>query len=188
MKPWSWPSATATRTAAPSSTGSSIASRRTPAVADGGIGVDDGPVPVTADPARPRRRIDDTERDRRRAQSDAFLLLLCAGVILASILLTPSDARLALHGVEIPPLCMFKRITGHDCFGCGLSRSFTYMGHGQVANAFRMHKLGPLLYLVVAAQIPLRARAVFAWWRRSRQGDGRAGDGTTPPGPGVGRG
>ncbi len=97
-----------------------------------------------------------------------MLLLLCAGVIVASMLLTPSDAQLSLSGVEIPPLCVFKRITGHDCFGCGLSRSFTYMGHGRLLDAFRLHKLGPLLYLLTVAQIPLRARALWTWWKRSR--------------------
>ncbi len=105
-------------------------------------------------------------RRRRGAQADLLLLVLCAAVIVASIVLTPSTGQLSLSGVELPPLCLFKRITGFDCFGCGLSRSFTFMGHGRVADAFAMHKLGPLLWAVVLLQVPWRARLL---WRYRRQ-------------------
>lgn len=89
-------------------------------------------------------------------QGHLLFLALAASVITASMILTPSDSAVSLFGIPIPPLCMWKRITGWDCPGCGLTRSFTYMGHGDVLGAFARHKLGPLLYLGVAAQIPWR--------------------------------
>ena len=86
-----------------------------------------------------------------------ILLLVCAGIVAASMILSPTDAVVSLGGFEIPELCMWRRMTGLGCPGCGMTRSFTYMGHGQLVDAFRLHRLGPILYIVVAAQIPLRS-------------------------------
>jgi len=85
-----------------------------------------------------------------------FILLMTAGVIAASIILTPGDHAVSLFGHELPPTCTFKRLTGHDCLGCGLTRSFTYMGHLALRDAFSRHILGPVLYVFVGAQIPYR--------------------------------
>ena len=78
-------------------------------------------------------------------------------MVAASIFLTPSTEAVSLLGWEVPPLCIFSSLLGIECFGCGLTRSFTYVGNGQFEQALRMHKLGPLLYLLVFAQIPLRS-------------------------------
>lgn len=98
-----------------------------------------------------------------------MILLACAAVIAASVVLSPGDAALALGGYELPPLCLFKNLTGWECWGCGLSRSFTWMGHGQVGAAFAQHKLGPALWGLVLLQVPLRARALWRY-RRERRG------------------
>jgi hypothetical protein len=37
-----------------------------------------------------------------------------------------------------------------------MTRSFTYMGHLDPGTAFRMHMLGPVLWVAVAVQIPWR--------------------------------
>jgi hypothetical protein len=42
-----------------------------------------------------------------------------------------------------------------------LTRSFTYMGHGDIEGAFSLHMLGPFLYVFVAAQVPLRSWRVW---------------------------
>ncbi len=72
-----------------------------------------------------------------------------------------------MFGWDIPPLCLFSNLTGMDCFGCGLTRSFTYMGHGDVAAAFARHMLGPLFYVLVVAQVPLRT---WRLWQTRRIG------------------
>lgn len=87
-------------------------------------------------------------------QSHLVVFGLSLAVVVASMILTPSDSAVSLFGVQLPPLCTWKRITGMDCPGCGLTRSFTYMGHGAVLDAFHKHRLGPLLYTAVAAMIP----------------------------------
>lgn len=81
-----------------------------------------------------------------------FLLSTC--VILASIVLVPGPDLVSLFGVGIPKVCLWKRMTGMDCPGCGLTRSFTYMGHGQIQEAFRYHKLGPFFWTFVVGLIP----------------------------------
>ena len=84
------------------------------------------------------------------------ILGVCTVVVVLSVLLTPSAEALTLMGVEIPPMCMWKNLTGSDCLGCGLTRSFTFMGHGRIKEAFELHLLGPLFFVIVAAQLPWR--------------------------------
>lgn len=90
-------------------------------------------------------------------QTDAWLLAVCSLVVVASIALTPSTAAVALFGWELPPLCIYSALLGVECFGCGITRSFTYMGHGQLTEALALHKLGPVAYVLVVSQLPLRA-------------------------------
>lgn len=106
---------------------------------------------------------------------------MAVAVIGSSVLLTPSTEALTLFGVEIPPLCTWKRLTGHDCLGCGLTRSFTFMGHGRWSEAFELHRLGPLLWVGTLTQIPWR---IFALLRLAR-GEAPMG---AHAGPGPGRG
>ena len=88
--------------------------------------------------------------------ADLVLLVGSGLIVLASVLLTPDPVHLSLFGWQLPPLCLIKAVTGHDCPGCGMTRSFTYMGHLEPSLAFRMHILGPPLWTAVAAQIPWR--------------------------------
>lgn len=88
--------------------------------------------------------------------ADVVLLVGSALIVLASVLLTPDPNHLSLFGWQLPPLCLIKAVTGHDCPGCGMTRSFTYMGHLDPVTAFRMHILGPVLWTAVAVQIPWR--------------------------------
>jgi hypothetical protein len=118
------------------------------------------PTPPAADPPGARLQ---ARRRRELAGVDWFLLLVCGAVVVASALLQPGAEAVSLFGWELPGLCTFRNLTGLRCPGCGLTRSFAYMGHLQPLEAFRMHLLGPPLYLLVAAQVPWRA------WRRFRE-------------------
>ena len=82
------------------------------------------------------------------------------------MVLTTDTQAVQLFGWTLPPLCPVKLLTGHDCLGCGLTRSFVFMGHGELGAAFGRHKLGPLLYLIVLAQVPLRAALLWQGRRR----------------------
>jgi hypothetical protein len=94
----------------------------------------------------------------RETPTSNHVVALCAAllVVLASILLDPSREGATLFGVALPPLCALKTFTGLDCPGCGLTRSFGFMGEGSPIEALRMHLFGPLLWIFIAAQIPYR--------------------------------
>lgn len=98
---------------------------------------------------------------------DTGILVLSAAVIAASALLSPTDEAVYLLGIRLPEICTFRRLTGMSCPGCGLTRSFTYLGHLDIGSAFRMHLLGPVMYVIVAAQVPLRIRSL---WRMRQEG------------------
>ncbi len=95
----------------------------------------------------------------------ALLLTLALGVVVAAALMSPSSEALSFFGAEVPVMCGFRRITGMPCMGCGMTRSFTYMAHGQVRQAFEMNLIGPFFFAVVAAQIPWR---ILTLWRGKR--------------------
>ncbi len=94
----------------------------------------------------------------------ALLLAMCSALLLAAIVLRPDPDVLTLFGYEVPILCGFRRLFGVPCPGCGLSRSFVFLAHGQVLEAFRANWMGPPLFLLVASQVPYRA------WRLLRRG------------------
>ncbi|CAB5019806.1 MAG: DUF2752 domain-containing protein [Actinobacteria bacterium] len=44
-----------------------------------------------------------------------------------------------------PPLCPYRLVTGHNCPGCGLTRSAGAFLRGRWHEAFTLHALGPVL-------------------------------------------
>lgn len=93
--------------------------------------------------------------------------MLCLVVVVLSTLLRPDPQQLSLFGWQVPGLCLWSNLTGWECFGCGLTRSFTYMGHLMLPEAWGMHKAGPFLWVGTVLQIPLRARNLWLYWREA---------------------
>jgi len=46
-----------------------------------------------------------------------------------------------------PTFCGFKILLGAPCMGCGLTRAFTCMAHGEFARAVAFHPLAPVTFL-----------------------------------------
>lgn len=74
-----------------------------------------------------------------------------------------------------PAWCPFRRATGVPCPACGLTRSFVSMGNLDVATAWAMHAIGPLLWVVFALigvhgaiEVLARRRLRPAWFERWR--------------------
>ena len=44
--------------------------------------------------------------------------------------------------------CRFHELTGLSCPTCGISRSLDALVHGHLAESFRMHLFGPVIYLI----------------------------------------
>lgn len=67
-------------------------------------------------------------------------------------------------GLTLPEACYFKRLFGFGCPGCGLTRCFISLTHGDFSGAWRFNPAGYLCFAVVAFQIPYRALQI---WRLS---------------------
>lgn len=81
-------------------------------------------------------------------------LVLGASIVLG---LKPSGVHaVTFIGIELPDLCPYHVLTGFWCPGCGLTRSFVSMGHGDFNGAVRFNPLGPILYLALLVQIALQ--------------------------------
>jgi hypothetical protein len=96
------------------------------------------------------------------------LLALSACIVLLSVLLSirgSTQVVLPLVQVPLPELCTFRRFVGLDCPGCGLTRSFISLAHGEVAAAWSYNPAGLLLFAIVVVQIPFR---VYQLWRIRR--------------------
>ena len=88
---------------------------------------------------------------------DALWLAISALVVglACALQVTPDGGGVTLAGWRLPELCLVKR-QGGACPGCGMTRSFIRGVRADPA-AFRYHPLGPLLLLVVVAQLPYRS-------------------------------
>ncbi|GGU20495.1 DUF2752 domain-containing protein [Nocardioides albus] len=78
-------------------------------------------------------------------------------------------ALLPAGGIEDGPvICPFRALTGLPCPGCGLTRSWVYLMHGDVGSALASNWFGPVLILavIVLAVVSVRARLT-----RSRPAD-----------------
>jgi hypothetical protein len=99
---------------------------------------------------------------------DLLVLVVCAAVVGAAFVLTPGPQTVALAGWRVPEICVYKSVLGISCLGCGLTRSWVYLAHGDMHTASQMHTLGPLLMLTAALQVPLRgvrlvSKAIQRW-------------------------
>lgn len=74
---------------------------------------------------------------------------------LAALAAVPPSVWALARYVTLPnfSLCLFERMTGRPCPGCGMTRSMLRLSQGDVAGSFRMHPLGVVLALVFVATV-----------------------------------
>ena len=108
----------------------------------------------------------------RDAISRHLILLGCAAaVIFAAFFLQVQGEHavcLPLIGTPLPELCYWRAISGLPCPGCGLTRCFISMAHGEWSRAWSFQPVGCLLFLGVLFQFPYRSWQIW----RLRRGDG----------------
>jgi Protein of unknown function (DUF2752) len=96
------------------------------------------------------------------------LLSLSLGVLLLAALLSVrgrSEVVVPVVELPLPELCMTKRIMGLACPGCGLTRSFISLAHGDFPAAWSYNPAGVWLFAIMALQIPFRT---IQLWRIRR--------------------
>jgi len=85
-------------------------------------------------------------------------------VLVLSRLMGTGEQRKVLlpwSGIALPETCHFHRLFGLDCPGCGLTRSFIHISHGELMAAWQLNPLGLVLYTYLALQVP---QALLRWW------------------------
>src|SRR4051812_9799537 len=92
----------------------------------------------------------ETPRAPRILRRALFVLPLTSAVFAVSATWNPSE----LPGFV---LCPFRAVTGLPCPGCGMTRAFCAIGHGDLANAFGFNVLAPFVF---AAALLLWAHAL----------------------------
>ena len=106
-----------------------------------------------------------------------WILAIAALAIAGSFLLRLSDEGiivLPIPGLSVtkplPQTCLSRSIFGVSCPGCGLTRSFVAIGHGDLHAALLANPIGPAIYLLCLLQAPYRLVEYFgvgrsnAWW------------------------
>jgi len=98
------------------------------------------------------------------------LFAICTGVLLLGVFLQldgRTGVRLPGESIPLPEICLTKRMFHQDCPGCGLTRSVISTMRGDLRGAYAFHPVGPLMFLLIAAQIPYRLVAI--WRLRSNR-------------------
>lgn len=89
---------------------------------------------------------------------------MAAVVLLMSVLMrSEGDSAVYLPGFSspMPDSCTSRRLLGIDCPGCGMTRAFISISHGQVARAWQLNPASIVVYLFVAVQIPWHAIQIW---------------------------
>ncbi|TWT87162.1 hypothetical protein Mal64_26970 [Pseudobythopirellula maris] len=116
-----------------------------------------GLVQLTPVPSDEPARLIPTERVRRHR----FMLWLSLGVIAAAFALRVDADGLGvgpqgMPGARLPELCGSRLMLGAECPGCGLTRSFIALAHGDLHGSLAYHRVGWVLALAVLLQPPYR--------------------------------
>src|SRR5215471_1193133 len=94
-----------------------------------------------------------------------MLLIALVVVVLSFAFQVRSDDKVVvtgLAGYPLPPACVSRQVYGFKCPGCGLTRSFVHLAHGEWSASWQSHRLGWLLMAAVLLQFPYR---IIALWR-----------------------
>lgn len=88
---------------------------------------------------------------------------------LAAVMQVGDNRRVYLPGAAepVPELCALYSRFGIDCPGCGLTRTFIYMAHGQLVSAWHTNPVAILVFLFACLQIPMGVAQVIFRIRNS---------------------
>ena len=106
----------------------------------------------------------------------AVLLVISSGILLLALVLSVrnrSEVLVPWLNIPLPELCVMRRVTGLGCPGCGLTRCFISLAHGDWAAAWSYNPAGLFLFVVIALQIPFRG--VQLWRISHGRGELRTG-------------
>lgn len=82
-------------------------------------------------------------------------------ILLFAFVAQTSFDRVWFLGIQLPPVCAFRLITGLDCPGCGLTRSVILAAHGNLWQSYLMHIWGIPFTLLILFQLPYRSLLII---------------------------
>ncbi|RCS40816.1 DUF2752 domain-containing protein [Bremerella cremea] len=87
-----------------------------------------------------------------------MLAVAVPALILSFVLYNEGPANVMIPWLEIPlpPTCGLQKTFGLDCPGCGLTRSFIALAHGDLTASLAFNPGGILVFGLVLFQIPYR--------------------------------
>ena len=130
------------------------------------------PTAVDLPTAMDSTAIENSQDDRELRWMHGLFFWIALAVIGASFMLrSEGQESVFFPGAKqaMPELCVSRRIFGLPCPGCGLTRSFVSISHGQFARAWSFNPAGLLLYPFVFVQIPWNA---MQYWLIRKRGYG----------------
>lgn len=92
-------------------------------------------------------------------------LLSISAILFASRILQVGPERTVVVPVvdrALPETCAMYSRFGVDCPGCGLTRSFIHLSHGNLAAAWRLNAVGVFLYGFIVLQFILASLHLLA--------------------------
>jgi hypothetical protein len=83
-----------------------------------------------------------------RSYGVAAAAILLSSAALAATARWPgaNQPLVVLGSARIPELCLFHRVTGRRCPGCGMSRAFVLLWRGRIQEAIRSNPASPFLF------------------------------------------
>ena len=113
---------------------------------------------------------------RSEIRLHALFFSMAALILLMSIFMgTDGDKAVFLPGFSspLPDSCTSRRMLGIDCPGCGMTRAFISISHGNFARAWQLNHASFIVYFFVAVQIPWHAIQIWKLRRNQRPMDWR---------------
>lgn len=109
-------------------------------ITGGGLGDRQAPAALTLHAADAGARVTPSAtRASTHVRRALVVLPLTSAVFAVSALWSPAE----LPGVV---LCPFRAVTGLPCPGCGMTRAFCALGHGDLSGAFGYNVLAPFVF------------------------------------------
>ncbi len=108
---------------------------------------------------------------RSEIRLHALFFLMAAIILLMSFIMrTDGDQAVFLPGSSspLPDTCSSRRLLGIDCPGCGMTRAFISISHGEFARAWHLNHASLVVYFFVAVQIPWHANQIKRLRRNQR--------------------
>ena len=123
---------------------------------------------VTAEPAD--RRLVSSRSLAKPQIGYQLLMLLCALAVLSAAALLRLDpaGSVEMPGSSraLPAFCVWRQMLGINCPGCGLTRAFVALAHGQWKAAWNYNAAAPFFFALLLYQVPFRGMQLA----RLRQG------------------